>query len=362
VRYSRALTVYIIAGMLLCGACTSPHFSSGKIALNQGNYDEAISQFSLAIAEEPQNAKAHYWRGIAYARKKLWEEYSADAERSFALDSSLIEKAIKEQEDDNHSIYFFYCARKSFFDDKDHELTLKKAETSILFDPKNVFSLNLKALCLSELKRDEEAEDFFQKAIEIKPNFIDSYLYLAGFYKRRNEYENEETILRKAKQIVDNPGWFGTIDEDSLKIKKADAANVYHDLGANLFNQYALDKAARMLKKAMEFDPESRDITYDLGMVFVEQEAWQEAVKTFDRVIEIDPTDFYAHFYLGFSYVMLSEYLNAIDEFTWVIEHDPECCNAYFKRAICYRELENSIASYNDVKHGKECEERNSKK
>ncbi len=345
--------------LITCVRCRAPQFQSGKIALKQGNNNEAIAQFTKAIEADPQNGEVYYWLGIAYARKKLWEDYAVNTEKAFSLNPKLLENAKKEKHPDNHSIYFLYSARRNYFEDKDYEQALQRTETSLLFNLRNVYSLNLKALCLTELKRDEEAEKTFQKAIELKPNFIDSYVYLAGFHKSKLEYKKEKEILQKAKKIIDNPEWFGTVDEDSLKIKKADAANIYHDLGVNFFNQYELDEAARMLKRAMEFDPESRDITYDLGMVFVEQENWRDAAKTFNRVIKIDPLDFYAHFYLGFSYLMLSEYLNAIKQFTWVIEQDPECCDAYFKRAMCYRELGNSAAAYNNVKKGKECEERN---
>jgi tetratricopeptide (TPR) repeat protein len=360
VRNHRSAAVFVLgSALLLAGACTAPHISSGKIALNQGDNNEAIRQFTLAIEQQPQSADAYYWRGITYARKKLWAEYATDTEKAFSLESTLIEKAKKGMDTDDHSVYFFYSARKNYFDDKDYELSLKRAETSILFNPENVYSLNLKALCLSELARYEEAENAFQKAIAVKPNFMDSYIYLAGFYKGKAEYEKEEETLRKAKMIVDNPQWFGTVNEDSLKVKKADAAKVYHDLGANLFNQYELDEASLLLRKAMEFDPESRDIAYDLGIVLIEQEGWQEAAKTFARVIQIDPLDFYAHYYLGFSFLMLKEYLNAIKEFTWVIGTDNTYCDAYFKRAMCYRELGNSVAAYSDVKLGKECEECN---
>lgn len=340
---------------MLC-SCTSPHFSSGKISLNQGNHDEAIRQFTRAIEEEPRNAKAYYWRGTAYARKKLWEEYALDMAASFALDSTLIEQAKREKDIDNHSIYFFYAGRKNFFEHKDCKRALKKAEMSILIDTKNAYSLNLKALCLVELKRYGEAESAFRKAIKLKPHFIDSYIYLAAFYKRRTDYEKEEEVLRKAKKIVDNPEWFGSVDGDSLKIKKADAAALYHDLGANLFNQYELEEAECMLRTAMEFEPENSTIAYDLGMVLVEMEGWQRASAMFSKVIEIDPLDFYAHFYLGFSYLMLKEYLKAIKEFTWVIEEDSTCCDAYYKRAMCYRELGNSVPACNDIKRGKECE------
>jgi tetratricopeptide (TPR) repeat protein len=331
--------------------------SSGKIALNQERYDEAIKQFSTAIEEEPKNAEAYYWRGIAYARKKLWQEYALDTEKSFSLQDKLFEKAKKELATDNHSIYLFYSARQDFFENKDYELALKRVETSINFDPKNVFSLNLKAVCLSELKRDDEAEEAFLNAIEIQPNFIDSYIYLAGFYKSKTKYEKEEEILRKAKKIVDNPEWFGTVNEDSLRIKKADAANVYHALGVNLFSQQKLNEAEKLLEKAHQFDPQDRDIIYDLGMVFVQQESWHKAADAFDRVIEIDRDDAHGHYYLGFSFLMLKQYRKAIELFTKVIDLDPEWCDAYYKRAMCYRELGNSAAAYDDVKRGKECEE-----
>jgi tetratricopeptide (TPR) repeat protein len=336
--------------------------SSGKIALNQGRYDEAIRHFSVAIEEKAGNAQAYYWRGIAYARKKQWQEYATDTENAFSLHGKLIEKAKKEQDTDNHSIYFFYSARQNFFENKDYELALGRAETSIQFNPKNVFSLNLKALCLAELKRDAEAEEAFLQSIETKPNLIDSYIYLAGFYKSKIAYEKEEETLRKAKKIVDNPDWFGTVDEDSLKIKKADAANVYHSLGVNLFNQQKLREAEKLLEKAHQFDPQDRDIIYDLGMVFVQQESWHEAADAFDRVIEIDRDDAHGHYYLGFSFLMLIQYRKAIELFTKVIDLDPEWCDAYFKRAMCYRELGNSAAAYNDVKRGKECEERDNEK
>lgn len=354
----RARAIVLFGAVLLQAVgCTSPHISSGKIAFNRGDYDEALGQFSLAIEEEPGNALPYYWRAISHARKKRWQEYGTDMDQAFSLDSTFIERAKKEAYPDIHSLYFFHAANASFLEDKEYDLALRRAETSILLDSTNIYPMNLIALCLLELGQSEGAETTLKKAIERKPIFIDSYLCLAALCRRKTEYAREEEVLRKAMKIIDNPEWFGTVDADSLKIKKTDAATVYHHLGTSLFKQRKFDESLRLLETAMQFAPANGDIIFDLGMVFIEKQYWEKALKAFERVITIDPQDTRTYYYLGFSCLMLKEYPEAIEKFSRAIEQDPAWCDAYFKRAMCLRELGDRTAADSDVVRGQACEE-----
>jgi len=83
---------------------------------------------------------------------------------------------------------------------------------ALRLDPNNAdYNFHL-GLALSRLpRRGHEAEDFFSKAIELKPEKIEFYLELGSLYSRSGLKTKALAILRKAQMI----------DPDSEKIKRA---------------------------------------------------------------------------------------------------------------------------------------------
>ena len=70
----------------------APHAGSGKMSLGhnffrKNDFQQAVTAYSQAIAEDPNNSAAYYWRGRAYYRLNLPQQAEADFKKTVALNS-----------------------------------------------------------------------------------------------------------------------------------------------------------------------------------------------------------------------------------------------------------------------------------
>jgi len=132
---------------------------------------------------------------------------------------------------------------------------------------------------------------------------------------------------------------------------------VYIDLGNNLLKQDRSPEAEIALKKALEMNPDDKDVNFNYGLALLKLDKYSEAMKPFKRVVELDSLDKAGHYYLGFVYLKTENYTDAVGAFTKVITLDPDYCEAYLSRAFAHRELGDKNAAYDDAKKGTECNE-----
>jgi len=70
----------------------APYAGSGKMSLGhnfyrKNDFQQAVTAYSQAIAEDPNNSAAYYWRGRAYYRLNLLQQAEADFKKTVALNS-----------------------------------------------------------------------------------------------------------------------------------------------------------------------------------------------------------------------------------------------------------------------------------
>lgn len=66
-------------------ALTTDYFDRGNAYLEQGQYDQAIADFTKAIALLPPDAAVYHNRGLAYSNKGLYDQAIADLTQAIAL-------------------------------------------------------------------------------------------------------------------------------------------------------------------------------------------------------------------------------------------------------------------------------------
>jgi tetratricopeptide (TPR) repeat protein len=89
--YAQAIQAYAAALEL------APDYSDARLGLGdvqraQGRIDEAIAEYELVLATEPENARGHYGLGkIYYTEKDLYHEAVAELQRAITLEPRLLE-------------------------------------------------------------------------------------------------------------------------------------------------------------------------------------------------------------------------------------------------------------------------------
>lgn len=161
------------------------------------------------------------------------------------------------------------------------------------------------------------------RALEISgENLAEAYTSLAfsTYYYDRNRQEAEK-YFQKATDL------------------KPNYPTVYHWWGEALASENRFDEAIDYLKKAQELDPLSPAITTDLAQVFLLAERLDECHYLLDQILEIHPNFINALYFYALAYERTSDFEKAIGLLEKAVELAPNeptllaelaCANAYY--------------------------------
>jgi serine/threonine-protein kinase len=187
----------------------------------------------------------------------------------------------------------------------------------------------------------EKGIRFFQKAIEIDPNYAlayvgisDSYHLLAsyGVLPPQHAFPKATEAALKALEIDNTLGeahtslanvklfyeWDWPAAE--REFKRAIQLNPYYNRTHEWYAVYLaitnkIEEAIAEMKRAVELEPLSISSQTGIGRHLYFAKKFDQAIKQFHRALELDPYCFYAHAYLGQTYIMKSKYPEAITHF-----------------------------------------------
>jgi len=186
----------------------------------------------------------------------------------------------------------------------------------------------------------DSAIDFFQKALDLDPDFALAWAGLAHTYTRqlflRGEGRGETTRLageaaRKAMDLApDMPEAF-TVSGQIKMYFDLDWAGAERDLrqgyelsdGSLLpvmtYGDYCIftrnyDKAVALHSRAQELDPLSHVTAHDLGFTYMAMKEYDKAAAQFKRAIELNPNWVWGHIKLGKTYAHMGRYNEALAE------------------------------------------------
>ena len=172
---------------------------------------------------------------------------------------------------------------------KSGKFEIAKKETTLLIKkfPNNYFLYNLFGAILAGQKKLDEAVIYFEKSIQISPNYADSYNNLAGVLADQKKY----------------------------------------------------DKAIEYFQKAIQINPKLPEAYHNLGKALAEVERYDEAINNYNQAIKIKPNYVKAYDNLGNVYRILNDFENAISCYEKTIEIDGSYSDTYNKLAILYCDI-----------------------
>ncbi|MDY6915876.1 MAG: tetratricopeptide repeat protein [Candidatus Cloacimonadota bacterium] len=142
------------------------------------------------------------------------------------------------------------------------------------------------ALYLLSQDKPEKAFGFMKKAMEDTLQAV-SYIFLADYYEQNAQTDSALHILQSASKIYP---------------ENADILNYYGYFIAQKELSQLYDEAEKVLKKALQLEPESHYIWDSLAWLYVKQENFSEAKKTFKKVLEFDFNSSEEAYHLGYFY------------------------------------------------------------
>ena len=166
--------------------------------------------------------------------------------------------------------------------EKQFKKSAQLMERYIQLSPSDPNGHNVTGVLFSTLKRYEEAEASYRKAIELNPSHATAYSNLGLLlHENLKRYEEAEASYRKAIEL--NPSY----------------ATAYSNLG-NLLSDENLkryEEAEASYRKAIELNPSHATAYSNLAILLRVINKERDAIPILEKIIEIDPEDFNS--YLG---------------------------------------------------------------
>jgi Tfp pilus assembly protein PilF len=194
------LLAVMLAVVTALAGCSNPeerkaqHISRGDAYLKEKKYQEASLEFRNALQIDDNSAAAHWGLAQAYEGLQRFQEMFAELKRTIELDSNNLDARVK-----MGNYYLIAFASK-----KEKDPTLlpeaeRLAKDVLEKDQNHIEGHILMASVLNAQDKPQEALAELNRAIELDPKRIESYLSLARFYlnpKSQDLKKAEETYQR----------------------------------------------------------------------------------------------------------------------------------------------------------------------
>jgi len=192
----------------------------------------------------------------------------------------------------------------------------------------------------------DAALERFQKALEIKPNYVDarSNLGAALFQKGRVD----DAVAQYQKTLEINPNYAqanynlglalfqeGRLNDAIAQYKKAVKINPYYpqahnNLGNALLQKGQVDQALEQFEKALEINPNYVDARSNLGAALFKKGQLDDAVAQYKKALAINPNYVNAHYNLGDALFQKGQLDEAIVQFQKAVEINPNYVDAHY--------------------------------
>ncbi len=240
-----AAVVALAALLILAGCGADPAFTSGKVYLQQEDFDSAIEQFKIAIRNNEQDWQPRMWLGRAYAETDELEM----AHDEFFAALELAQEPAAREEVENTITYYWQVYQ--------NEGNLQNSSGNF-----------------------EGAIAEFEKAIVIDPRKADAYANLGYAHHMMSNFDEAVAAFEKALERAP--------DNQDLK---DNLVSVYESKAGNLAALGDNENALRYFEKIEGIAPETQDIHYNIGLMHYQLKDYRAAIRSFQQHLAANPDD-----------------------------------------------------------------------
>lgn len=313
----------------------------GRAYVGLGKLVEAQTSFNRLIALQPENPQGYFQLGIVQRMQKDDGAALANFEKALDLNPKLI--------DVFSQVVGILASKKDFTG----ALARCDRQLASLKDSPfhQAFILNVKGRLYTAQKMDKEAEQAYQAAIAVEPNFTQPYYGLAQLYLRRKEMdkavEQYSAMLQKNPDMVGPNMLLGTLYDTQ---KKFDLSEKHYrevlriDAGfAPAANNLAflladkgekLDEALNLAQGAKAKLPEDPSVMDTLGWVYYKRGLFDSAISEFGDSLEKLPSNASVHYHIGLAYAKKGDTASAKEHLKKALELDADFDGAAEARRV----------------------------
>jgi tetratricopeptide (TPR) repeat protein len=232
----------------------------GDFYLRMGSNDDAIRSYREGIAKDPAK-KATYEKHIIEALMREGKREEAAEVNGEILKSD-------PSDNDAHGL-----AATLLLDKGDINRALTELQSVVARAPNNAVAHYNLGRAHEARGESEQARQEYQKAVEIRPDYLLARLAVAQLQLRKREWD---AALRSAEQI--------------LKIDKTNG-NARLIQSAALMGEQRYADSRTMLVEMQKAAPNSPDIYYQLGLIDLAEKKYKEAESDFRHSFDLNPAN-----------------------------------------------------------------------
>ena len=304
---------------------------SGKLYINQRQYDKAMEQYIIAAEGRPDDSEVQYHLGWLYSQKELFEEMNEHY--NLATDK----KWKKKVDSDRKELWTrYYNMAVKGMNAQRFDFAMEQFDLAITINPNEADAYEGLAITHLNTGNSEAGIEMYQKAVELNPKKAESFFNLGGalmnverveealdMFKKGHAIDPEEINILQHMSIAqyrlgDKEGAAESA-EKALAIAGDDPKIL--NIAATIYLQAEnYEKSAKILEKVVEIQPDNMDAMYNLAVSYTQLGKGDKALDLFERSVEADSTDVDAWYQIGRIADKIDSFDKAIEAFTKVTE------------------------------------------
>jgi len=300
-----------------------------------------LEQINAKIRKDPNNPNFYNERSYFYFKNAKMEEALLDINRCIAIDSTIpdfyisrgdiyfaqfkTEDAKNEFEKAKKVDPFFYKAdlklAKLYLYIRNYKKSMEHTNAALKIDKHIAEGYFIKGSIYEEMRDSANASSSFQTAIEQDPNYYDAYIRLGILYSK---------LPKKNKKRALAYDYFNSAID-----LRPDFIEAHYDKAMFCQENDLTDEALEEYEKIIAIDPKFESAWHNKGYIYlIYKSNYKLAIEYFTKAIEIKPTYVGAFHNRALAWLKLGDIQRAKDDFNSALAIDPQ----YDKSAI---ELDN---------------------
>ncbi len=323
------------------------------------NIDNAITEFNQALKVDPKYAAAYaglgqaYWIGYQQLnRGKDWlDKASASCRTALQLNSQIPDG--------------YTCLGNVFFGTGKYEGAVQEYQRALDLDHANNDALEGVAASYGKLGYPTKAEEWFRRAITLRPNYWSVYSWLGEFYTGQARYKEAAEMYGQAIKLAPdnyrNYSYLGGVYlyeglyEDAItclqhSIDLRPTLEAYNNLGAAYFLLHRFPEAVTAFQAGNKLNDQNYINWGNLGDALYwsgdrrqeSSSAYQRAVALAQAKLVINPRDAGVLGYLAEYTAMLGDKHSALASLDRAVEGSPNDPQILFQAALVYNHFGDS--------------------
>lgn len=197
------------------------------------------------------------------------------------------------------------------------ELAVQEFLEALERDRENARIYNALGLAYHMQRKYPLAEEQFQQAITIDPQFSEAHLNYSALLIAMKQWDK---AIINAENALTNPAY-------------QTPERAYHNIGYAYYQKGLLTVAISYFQKALAYNPSFPYTNYYLGQIYLQLQKFPDAIREFQAAIQRDPAYWNAYYQLGLAYDRNGERQKAEEIFQRLIALAPRSVWAHESQA-----------------------------